>query len=102
MTIDRGREARRIACGALVALSSELCSAVALSESACAAPAGRPQSSLVAAGRGGLPQDPDASLPALYIAGRDVRIEPRPVASRAAAGGEPSPALRVAMRCGLN
>ena len=88
--------------GALVVLSSELRSAVALSESSCAARASRPQSSLVAAGRGGLPQGPDGSLPALYIAGRDVRIEPRPAAPRAAAGGEPSPALRVAVRCDVN
>jgi hypothetical protein len=39
---------------------------------ACAARADRPISSLVEAGRGGLPQDPEATLPALYIAGRDV------------------------------
>jgi filamentous hemagglutinin family protein len=88
--------------GALVALSSELRRAVALTADTCAARARRPQSSLVEAGRGGLPQDPDASLPALYIAGRDVRIEPRPVPTRARANGEPNSALRVAMRCGLN
>jgi hypothetical protein len=88
--------------GALVALSSELRSALALTENICAARAGRPQSSLVEAGRGGLPQDTEASLPALYIAGRDVRIEPRVAALHADAGGEPSPTLRVAMRCGLN
>jgi hypothetical protein len=38
----------------------------------CAAQSGRPQSSLVEAGRGGQPQDPDATLPTLYIAGRDM------------------------------
>jgi filamentous hemagglutinin family protein len=86
--------------GALVVLSSELRSAVALSENTCAARAGRPRSSLVEAGRGGLPQDPDASLPALYTAGRDLRLAPRPAAPGAAAGGEPPRALRVAMRCG--
>ena len=32
----------------------------------------RPVSSLVEAGRGGLPHDPEATLPALYIAGRDM------------------------------
>jgi hypothetical protein len=83
--------------GALVALSSELRSAVALTENSCAARAGRPQSSLVKAGRGGLPQDPEASVPALYIAGRDLRFEPRQAPPRAA--GEPAPALRVALRC---
>ena len=36
----------------------------------------RPQSSLVKAGRGGQPQDPDATLPVLYIAGRDVNFNP--------------------------
>jgi len=39
---------------------------------ACAARGDRPISSLVEAGRGGLPQDPEATLPALYIADRDV------------------------------
>jgi hypothetical protein len=85
--------------GALVVLSSELRKAVALSASSCAARANLPQSSLVEAGRGGLPQDPDASVPALYIAGCDVRLDPRPVAPHAAAGGECPPALRV-VRCG--
>jgi large exoprotein involved in heme utilization and adhesion len=88
--------------GALVALSSELRRAVALTTDSCAARAGRPQSSLVEAGRGGLPQDPEASLPALYIAGRDVRIEPRVAPPRTYASGEPRPVLRVAMGCGLN
>jgi hypothetical protein len=39
---------------------------------ACAARAGQPISSLAQVGRGGLPQGPEATLPALYIAGRDV------------------------------
>ena len=30
-----------------------------------------PRSTLTEAGRGGLPQDPDATIPALYLAGRD-------------------------------
>jgi hypothetical protein len=70
-----------------------------VSESSCAARAARPQSSLVVAGRGGLPQDPHASLPALYIAGRDLRFAPRVRPPHADAGGELPSALRVAMRC---
>jgi large exoprotein involved in heme utilization and adhesion len=62
--------------GALVVLSTELRSAAAVLRESCAAPGSRPQSSLVEAGRGGLPQDPDATLPALYIAARDVNPNP--------------------------
>jgi filamentous hemagglutinin family protein len=57
---------------ALVVLSSELRGLAAVSREACAARAGQPVSSLVEAGRGGQPQDPEATLPALYIAGRDL------------------------------
>ncbi len=66
--------------GTLVVLSSQLRSAVALTRNSCAARSSRPQSSLVEAGRGGLPQDPDATLPALYIAGRDLHFGPRAAA----------------------
>jgi hypothetical protein len=55
--------------GALVVLSSELRSAAQVLRNSCT---GLSQSSLVEGGRGGLPQDPDATLPALYIAGRDM------------------------------
>ena len=58
--------------GALLVLSSELRSAAQVLRNSCAAQAGLPQSSLVEGGRGGLPQNPDATLPALYIAGRDM------------------------------
>jgi large exoprotein involved in heme utilization and adhesion len=58
--------------GALVVLSSELRSAAQVLRNSCAAQAGLSQSNLVKAGRGGLPQDPDATLPALYFAGRDM------------------------------
>ena len=61
--------------GALVVLSSELRGRVAVLREACAA---GPISSLVEAGRGGLPQDPEATLPALYLAGRDVNPNPTP------------------------
>lgn len=57
--------------GALVVLSSEFRGRAAVLTEACAARSDRPMSSLVEAGRGGLPQDPEATLPALYIAGRD-------------------------------
>jgi large exoprotein involved in heme utilization and adhesion len=58
--------------GALLVLSSELRSAAQVLRNSCAAQAGLPQSSLVEGGRGGLPQNPDATLPALYIAGREM------------------------------
>jgi hypothetical protein len=66
----------------------------------CAAQSGRPQSSLVEAGRGGQPQDPDATLPTLYIAGRDMN------ATSPMAGGPPPPiraqqtTARLTMHCG--
>jgi hypothetical protein len=66
----------------------------------CAAQSGRPQSSLVEAGRGGQPQDPDATLPTLYIAGRDMN------ATSPMAGSPPPPiraqqtTARLTMRCG--
>jgi hypothetical protein len=80
-------------------LSSELRNPAALTRSSCAERSGRPQSSLVAAGRGGLPQDPGASRPALYIAGRDVRLSPRLAPSRADAGGDLWPLRQEAIRC---
>jgi large exoprotein involved in heme utilization and adhesion len=84
--------------GTLVVLSSELRSAVALTRSSCAARANRRQSSLAEAGRGGLPQDPEETLPALYIAGRDLARPGRATAT------EPATALQttvhLTMRCG--
>ncbi|HEV2302018.1 MAG TPA: hypothetical protein VGR91_10660, partial [Stellaceae bacterium] len=65
----------------------------------CAARRGLPQSSFVAGGRGGLPQDPEAVLPALYLA-------PRAAAGAPGAAGRALPALprhtaiRLEMRCG--
>ncbi len=92
--------------GTLVVLSSQLRNAVALTRDSCAARANRPQSSLIEAGRGGLPQDPDATLPALYLAGRDLP------STRHAAAPNPNPStatgtqsalhttLRLTMLCG--
>jgi hypothetical protein len=85
--------------GALVVLSSELRSAAQVLRNSCAAQSG-PQSTLVEAGRGGLPQDPDATLPALYIAGRDMTPTSPMVP------GSPPPILtqqttaRLTMHCG--
>jgi filamentous hemagglutinin family protein len=64
--------------GALVVLSSQLRGRTEVLREACAARADRPISSLVEAGRGGLPQDPEATLPALYVAGRDLNPNPQP------------------------
>jgi hypothetical protein len=64
--------------GALVVLSTQLRGLTEVLREACAARADRPISSLVEAGRGGLPQDPEATLPALYIAGRDLKAQEGP------------------------
>jgi large exoprotein involved in heme utilization and adhesion len=64
--------------GALVVLSTQLRGRTEVLREACAARADRPISSLVEAGRGGLPQDPEATLPALYVAGRDLNPNPQP------------------------
>jgi filamentous hemagglutinin family protein len=88
--------------GTLVVLSSELRKAVALTREACAAEGNRPQSSLIEAGRGGVPHDTDATLPALYIAGRDLGPLPH-AAARRAESEPPVPrraALHLTMLCG--
>ena len=84
--------------GALVVLPSVLRGAEAILRSSCAARRALPQSSFVASGRGGLPQDPQAVLPALYLA---------PRAAASAGGGEGAvpalprhTAIRLTMRCG--
>jgi len=56
----------------LVVLSSQLANAQALLKEACSARAGAARSSLTSGGRGGLPADPVAALPGLYIADRPV------------------------------
>jgi large exoprotein involved in heme utilization and adhesion len=58
--------------GALVVLSSQLRGRTEVLRDACTMHANQPLSRLVEAGRGGLPQDPEATLPALYIAGRQL------------------------------
>jgi large exoprotein involved in heme utilization and adhesion len=85
--------------GLLVVLPGDLRTAAAVLRNSCAAQSERPQSSLVEAGRGGQPQDPDATLPALYIAGRDLKPALSP------AGGPPQPVraqpttARLTMHC---
>ena len=86
--------------GTLVVLSSELRSAVAVTREACAARANQPSSSLVEAGRGGLPQDPDATLPALYIAGRDLKPGPQSAAGTIEVVNAVPTAIHLTMRCG--
>jgi hypothetical protein len=50
------------------------------------------------ANRGGLPQDPEASLPALYIAGRD--LNPQPGTGTFEPSGPPlRTTARLTMRC---
>jgi large exoprotein involved in heme utilization and adhesion len=86
--------------GALVVLSTQLRSRTEVLREACAARAGQPISSLVEAGRGGLPQDPEATLPALYIAGRDLNRNPQPGNDTVELSGPAIHATaRLTMRC---
>jgi filamentous hemagglutinin family protein len=86
--------------GALVVLASELRGLVAVQREACAARAGRPISTLVEAGRGGLPLDPEATLPALYIAGRDVNPNRQAGTDTTEASSPLQTTVRLTMRCG--
>src|SRR5438105_4734819 len=80
---------------------SELRSRTELLGEACAPRSDRPISSLVEAGRGGLPQDPEATLPALYIAGRDVSPNATPGADAIEAeAASLQTAVHLTMRCG--
>lgn len=73
--------------GPLVVLSSELRGWAEVLCEACAARGGRPISSLVEAGRGGLPQDPEATLPASIS----------PVATSTPMRRQPAPPRRAAL-----
>jgi large exoprotein involved in heme utilization and adhesion len=86
--------------GALVVLSSELRGRAAVLREACAASSGRPLSSLVEAGRGGLPHDVEATLPALYIAGRDLNPDPVAATGRVEVSNPVRTSLQLTMRCG--
>jgi large exoprotein involved in heme utilization and adhesion len=85
--------------GALVVLSSQLRGRTEVLREACAARADRPISSLVEAGRGGLPQDPEATLPALYIAGRDLEPNPPAAAGPTETGSALQTTVHLTMRC---
>jgi large exoprotein involved in heme utilization and adhesion len=85
--------------GALVVLSTQLRGRTDVLRQACAARADRPISSLVEAGRGGLPQDPEATLPALYIAGRDVNPEQGTDTVEPSGGTPLHTTARLTMRC---
>jgi large exoprotein involved in heme utilization and adhesion len=85
--------------GALVVLSTQLRGRTEVLREACAARAGQPISSLVQAGRGGLPQDPEATLPALYIAGRDVKPEPGTDTDELSGGTPLHTTATLTMRC---
>jgi hypothetical protein len=86
--------------GAMVVLSSELRGRANVLREACAARAEQPISSLVEAGRGGLPHDPEATLPALYIAGRDVDPNPSTAAGPIEASSALQTTVHLTMRCG--
>jgi filamentous hemagglutinin family protein len=86
--------------GALVVLASQLRGLVAVQREACAVRAEQPISSLVEAGRGGLPQDPEATLPALYIAGRDVNPNPPAGTDTTEANSALQTTIHLRMRCG--
>jgi filamentous hemagglutinin family protein len=58
--------------GALATLTGELRAADVVARDNCSERGNQPRSSFVSAGRGGLTQDPDSVLPALYVAGRDL------------------------------
>jgi filamentous hemagglutinin family protein len=62
----------------LVVLASALRSAAAVLHESCAARGDRPNSSLVVAGKGGLRQEAQSRLPALYIANRPIGDESKP------------------------
>jgi hypothetical protein len=86
--------------GALVVLSSELRGRAAVLREACAIRSDRPISSFVEAGRGGLPQDPETSLPALYIAGRELAPSVLSGTDKLEASSAQQTALYLKMRCG--
>jgi hypothetical protein len=86
--------------GALVVLSTELRSAAEVLRHSCATQAAQPQSSLVEGGRGGLPQDPDTTLPALYIAGRDVDLNPEAAAHTTETSSVVQTTAHLTMHCG--
>jgi filamentous hemagglutinin family protein len=86
--------------GALVVLSSELRSAAQVLRTSCAAQATRPQSTLVEGGRGGLPQDPDTTLPALYFADRDLNLNSKTGGGASGTKSAQQTRVHLTMHCG--
>jgi hypothetical protein len=84
----------------LVVLSTQLRSAAEVLRDSCAAQPTFPLSTLAEAGRGGLPQDPEATLPALYIAGRDLSLTPQSVEAPGPASDALRTTVNLTMRCG--
>jgi hypothetical protein len=85
--------------GALAVLSTQLRGRTEVLREACAARKNRPMSTLTEAGRGGLPQDPEATLPALYIAGRQVDPNVQAIADTISATSAFYGAVHLTMRC---
>lgn len=82
--------------GSLVVLSSELRGAADVLRTSCAARSAFPRSSLTQGGRGGMPQDPESVVPALYLA-----EQPIPPAAHEAHRWAPTrfAPLHLSMRC---
>jgi hypothetical protein len=85
--------------GNLAVLSGELRSATEVLRDSCAARGDRPHSSLTEAGRGGLPQDPEATLLAVHIADRDFAPGPRDATRYGLGGNAALTAVRAKMHC---
>jgi large exoprotein involved in heme utilization and adhesion len=89
--------------GSLVVLPSDLRAAAEVARTSCDARA-RKESSLVNSGYGGLPQDTESAIPALYILNRDLRLDLPPAVGRKAGNNgwlPPLPATaHLTMGCG--
>jgi large exoprotein involved in heme utilization and adhesion len=85
--------------GALTTLQSELRSAVVVLRDSCASLGQRPRSSLVGAGPIGVPQNPDATLPSLYLGGRDRAMQSAAVDDLRPAAGRLWASLDLTMPC---
>jgi len=86
--------------GSLAVLSSELRSAAEVLRNSCAAHSALPRSTLTEAGRGGLPQDPETTIPALYLAGRDADASAPTAAPTVPVSATRQSSLRLTMHCG--
>ncbi|HTZ35751.1 MAG TPA: filamentous hemagglutinin N-terminal domain-containing protein, partial [Stellaceae bacterium] len=73
--------------GALASVASDLKAPAAIAPDSCGSKVGQLRSSFTAAGRGGVTQDPDDVLPALYLAGRELDS----TATHPASGSGPAP-----------